>query len=75
MQHTEDLLRMSCGKLTAGDEWKNTLPLQRISEIKAIISKYDSRRQLLQLFSVEQQARHTAPQHLRRCFMDTAPTG
>ena len=74
MQKIEDLVAKSYVSLTAGDEWKNTLPLQRISEIKAIISKYGSRRQLLQLFSVEQQARHTAPQHLRRCFMGTAPT-
>ena len=33
MQPIEDLVAKSYESLTAGDEWKNTLPLQRISEI------------------------------------------
>ena len=68
------LIENAYNNLTRSVASQDMLPLQRISELREIRSKYGSRQQLMATFAVEQQAAHTAPPHLLRCFTGKAPT-
>ena len=68
------LIENAYNNLTHSVASQDMLPLQRISELREIRSKYGSRQQLMATFAVDQQAAHTATHRLHRCFMGTAPT-